>query len=116
MGVSIEFNCTKCGKCCHGPAHAGVRLTDIDATRLLRGIGPAKFQQSVKAHGDNLPSIRMRDGKCIFLVENKCSVYDVRPDQCRSFPFWQGLWTEPGRHALANCEGLKVIEIVEAKA
>jgi len=25
---------------------------------------------------------------CIFFQDGKCSVYDVRPNQCRTFPFW----------------------------
>jgi len=25
---------------------------------------------------------------CIFLTGNRCDIYDVRPKQCRTFPFW----------------------------
>lgn len=25
---------------------------------------------------------------CIFLSENKCDIYDIRPKQCKTFPFW----------------------------
>ena len=25
---------------------------------------------------------------CIFLTENRCDIYNVRPKQCRTFPFW----------------------------
>lgn len=37
-----------------------------------------------------------RDEKdCIFLKNNKCSIYPVRPVQCRTFPFWpQNMKTE----------------------
>ncbi len=29
-------------------------------------------------------------GHCVMLGEdNRCSVYDIRPRQCRSFPFWR---------------------------
>ncbi len=115
MGVEIKFECTQCGKCCHGPANAGPRLSDIDATRLMRGIGPTAYRLGVKNHGDGVPQIRMRDGHCTFLDGKKCSVYDVRPDQCRSFPFWPGLWNEPGKYKLANCEGLSVVETAKGE-
>ena len=30
------------------------------------------------------------EGHCIFLEDNRCIVYDARPEQCRSFPkTWQ---------------------------
>ena len=25
---------------------------------------------------------------CIFLTGNRCDIYEVRPNQCRTFPFW----------------------------
>ena len=25
---------------------------------------------------------------CVFLKDNKCSVYEGRPTQCRTWPFW----------------------------
>lgn len=28
------------------------------------------------------------DGACIFLQEDHCQIYLVRPLQCRTFPFW----------------------------
>jgi Fe-S-cluster containining protein len=29
-----------------------------------------------------------KNGECIFLKKNKCSVYKARPTQCRTWPFW----------------------------
>ena len=31
------------------------------------------------------------DDSCVFLEDNKCSVYEVRPTQCRTFPWWPEL-------------------------
>lgn len=28
------------------------------------------------------------DGTCVFFGEGGCEIYDERPRQCRSFPFW----------------------------
>ena len=40
---------------------------------------------------------------CIFLKEGRCGIYQVRPTQCRSWPFWTsnlgnaGEWNEAAR-------------------
>ncbi len=28
------------------------------------------------------------DSHCPFLIENRCSVHAVKPEQCRTYPFW----------------------------
>ena len=28
------------------------------------------------------------DEKCVFLGEKGCTVYEARPEQCRTWPFW----------------------------
>jgi Fe-S-cluster containining protein len=29
-----------------------------------------------------------REGNCVFFKEGKCSIYQHRPIQCRTFPYW----------------------------
>lgn len=45
---------------------------------------------------------------CIFLKERRCLVYGVRPQQCRTFPFWpEILVSEAEWEATAReCEGI----------
>ena len=48
------------------------------------------------------------NGKCIFLKDNKCSVYKSRPSQCRTWPFWNEnmnpkVWNED---ISINCPGI----------
>jgi len=33
--------------------------------------------------------LRFRKGSCPFLDNGTCSIYKVRPVQCRSWPFWE---------------------------
>ena len=40
------------------------------------------FRDSYTARDD------CEDGKCIF-YDNGCSIYPVRPSQCRAYPFWR---------------------------
>lgn len=45
---------------------------------------------------------------CIFLQDKKCSLYAVRPKQCRTFPWWQQNLTTPEswKRAAEDCEGI----------
>ena len=50
-----------------------------------------KYIQKVK-YKFSLKEIEYNDGlKCVFFDEQKkgCSIYPVRPIQCRTFPFWE---------------------------
>jgi Fe-S-cluster containining protein len=54
--------------------------------------------------------LRFPDDHCVFLDPDSrlCRVHEVRPVQCRTFPFWrpmvhEGAWTEEAR---AICEGV----------
>ncbi|MDD3263949.1 MAG: YkgJ family cysteine cluster protein [Candidatus Nanoarchaeia archaeon] len=37
---------------------------------------------------DKILRIKKRDGKCIFLKDRKCEIYEVRPKICRIYPYW----------------------------
>ena len=36
----------------------------------------------------HLKELKKNNGNCIFLKDNKCTVYKSRPIQCRTWPFW----------------------------
>lgn len=46
--------------------------------------------------------------ECIFLKENQCSVYEARPTQCRTFPWWIHFLETPAdwEEAANRCEGV----------
>jgi Fe-S-cluster containining protein len=57
-------------------------LTEADVTRL-ESTGATDFY-AVNSEGDL--QLRNTDGSCIFLIEERCSVYDSRPEGCRIYP------------------------------
>lgn len=96
---SLRFSCTGCGNCCRDYR---VALTAADVGRLglqslthavewLRAeqvdmVGePGSFV--VLPEGRRLLALKHVNGGCIFLNENRCTVYDKRPRSCRLFPF-----------------------------
>jgi hypothetical protein len=45
---------------------------------------------------------------CVFLKEKRCSVYESRPVQCRTFPWWLHNLQTPKqwKEAAKDCEGI----------
>ena len=57
-------------------------LTEADVGRL-ESVG---FSDFVRLNRDGDLELRNRDGRCIFLEDGRCGVYDRRPDGCRFYP------------------------------
>ncbi len=97
--VGLRFTCTQCGNCCTGPT-GFVLFTDIEAKGMARalGISTDAFYQTYTR--DTIVGRSLTENKtsfgydCIFLTRDEktgktgCSVYTSRPEQCRTWPFW----------------------------
>lgn len=107
----LRFKCTGCGKCCTG-RDGYVFLSPQDIFALAK-----HFEMSMKEFIDRYT--RIVDGqiclldapssdKCVFLKDNRCSAYKVRPVQCKAFPWWlHNLETpESWQSAAEHCEGI----------
>lgn len=92
----LSFECTQCGDCCSGPGEGYVWVTPDEIVALAAAIGmsdrieefESKFTRQV---GELTSLVEYSDGDCIFLDPNSrgCSVYEARPVQCRTWPFWK---------------------------
>lgn len=88
----LRFTCTQCGDCCSGkPGFVWVNDDEIDA---LAGQLQLPVHEVRAMHTFQTPrgrSIRERaNGDCIYYEAGKgCTVYEARPRQCRSWPFWE---------------------------
>ena len=99
----IRFSCTRSGKCCtaHGD-YAYVFLTREDERRLAAHLSlPLRElrRRHTKRPAMEQRSLRFPGGKCTFLRDQQCSVYEARPRQCRTWPFWpenmpRSVWEE----------------------
>jgi hypothetical protein len=110
----LKFECTGCGRCCtaHGRYnHVYLNDGEIGALAEYLDLEPAEF---LRAHAfvdeDGFTQLRIEAGRCVFLdpLTRHCRVYEARPTQCRTFPFWRewirkGEWTAEVR---ALCEGV----------
>ncbi|PCI95591.1 zinc/iron-chelating domain-containing protein [Candidatus Aerophobetes bacterium] len=108
----LYFKCTGCGKCCSGsPGYVWLEEKDIKRLCKHLEISRAEFLKKYTKTVNRRISLRddTKDYACIFLKEGKyCSVYDARPTQCKTYPFWiyniasKRQWDQEGKH----CEGI----------
>ena len=88
----LRFRCTRCGNCCTGaPGHVWVDDEELSAIAEYRGETVEEvtgLHSRLTRHGR---SLREKDnGDCVFYDrERGCTIYPVRPRQCRTWPFWE---------------------------
>ena len=88
----LRFTCTQCGDCCSGePGYVWVDQSEIDAMASVMGIEVEEFEHKfVRQVGVDRSLVEYPDGDCILLdpQTRRCTVYEARPIQCRTWPFW----------------------------
>ncbi len=99
-GFNYEFDSNKCdecgGKCCTGESgYIWISEDEIRSLGEYLGYKTELIKEIFLEKFGNRYSIKEKPYKggfaCIFFDEkNKnCSIYEYRPNQCRSFPFWE---------------------------
>jgi Fe-S-cluster containining protein len=88
----LRFRCTRCGHCCTGePGYVWVSDDDLRAIADHLGEPFEVLKAACTKTGRRGLSLREKlDGDCVFYdKERGCTVYPVRPPQCRTWPFWE---------------------------
>jgi Fe-S-cluster containining protein len=123
----LRFECTQCGKCCwtRGEySHVYLTPDDLAALAAAVGLSVAETRKRYTFRDENgWTELDFSGGRCVMLDEktNLCTVYESRPTQCRTFPFWpemirRGGWTAEAKRI---CEGVgngRVVPKEEAAA
>lgn len=117
--AGLSFGCTMCGNCCSGDG-GYVLFTDEEADKLAARFGLSRAEFLKQYTHDTIAGRSLKEQKaesgyeCIFLDREKlpgkgvCGVYEDRPMQCRTWPFWRSnlngpwSWTNAGK----TCPGL----------
>lgn len=88
----LRFECTGCGQCCtHPGGYVAVTAEEAGEISKFLEIDEGEFLEDYLLPGPDEQSFQLRsrsNGECILLQENRCSIYALRPLQCRTFPFW----------------------------
>ena len=128
FGDSLSFACTSCGKCCKGPSNAYLNESEVEVLsshlRISKFDFVKKYTEEKETPNGLLTSLKTNvsffnsnpspdnikplEEHCVFLDGKKCSVYEVRPTSCRTYPFWPNTimgkaeWTAES----SRCEGI----------
>ena len=96
----LRFKCTQCGDCCTGaPGYVWVNQEEIAGLAAAIGMEDVgEFEKLyVKRVGIRKSLKEFPNGDCVFFDGQlrKCSLYDARPRQCRTWPFWDSNLKSP---------------------
>lgn len=91
----VGFSCTCCGRCCTREFNDHVFLLEQDVETVLvldnRALMPAPYFEFCDQNGRfYVPGYALgtqQDGRCIFLSDNRCTIYDRRMSICRIYPY-----------------------------
>jgi uncharacterized protein len=121
-GEGLHFSCTGCGQCCTGaPGYVWVSSSEIEeiATHLKMTIDffSSRYLRKIQ---DRFSLIELpKTFDCIFLKDKKCQIYEVRPIQCRTFPWWPShiasasQWKEAAQYCEGICDSAPLVPAQE---
>lgn len=89
----LQFECTQCGDCCTGaPGYVWVNRQEIEQIAVAIGEeNVEEFERKyVRKIGIRKSLVEFPNGDCVFFDSEGrgCTVYEARPRQCRTWPFW----------------------------
>jgi Fe-S-cluster containining protein len=116
----LQFTCTRCGHCCTGPpGYVWVNDEEIAAIADFRGESVAEMTALFTRPVDQSRSLREKaNGDCTFYDQDRgCTIYPVRPRQCRTWPFWESNLHTPQdwRRTCVVCPGSGRGELIPAE-
>jgi uncharacterized protein len=121
----LRFTCSQCGNCCTGgPGFVWISRSEI--ATLAEYLGLTRLQvirRYCRKVGRQFALKEIKNPRtggydCIFIKElpaigdaharRICSVYESRPLQCRTWPFWEGnlMTRKAWHHASRTCLGM----------
>ncbi|GJM19753.1 MAG: zinc/iron-chelating domain-containing protein [Phycisphaeraceae bacterium] len=116
----LRFTCTQCGNCCSGPpGYVGFTPEEGRAIARTLGVTETEFLERFTRdtpEGRSIKDLRKagsRSWDCVFLDRTPdgralCTIYDARPAQCRTWPFWSSVLLSPRtwKGAGTTCPGM----------
>jgi Fe-S-cluster containining protein len=91
----LRFSCTRCSTCCrYEPGFVFLSNRDVSALKAALKLDHDKFLKTYcrwvpDEDGKSRLSLKEKfNYDCIFWEKEGCRVYESRPIQCVTFPFW----------------------------
>lgn len=109
----LRFQCQGSGNCCTSHGEFGfVFLTIDDRRRFAKHLklSTAAFTRKYCDLKDGVWHLKedKKNPDCMFLANKRCSVYEARPTQCRTWPFWPEVMNAKswGKEVASFCPGV----------
>jgi len=85
----LRFECQKCGSCCRGePGVVWMTKKEIKSTSVSLGISTDLFIKNyARLINGRISLLEYDNGDCV-MYDNGCKIYETRPRQCKTFPYW----------------------------
>jgi len=102
----LRFTCTQCGDCCTGePGFVWVDAAELQAIADFLGEPLDQVVGLYTKMGSRGRTLREKaNSDCVFYDRDKgCTIYAIRPRQCRTWPFWESNLRTPDAWQ-KNCE------------
>lgn len=118
--TGIRFECQETGRCCTSRGEYGYIYLTLDDRRRLAahlGMATAHFTRRYCTTTDGHVHLKNPDRDCGFLDGKRCTVYEGRPAQCRTWPFWpENMNARVWRDEIVTfCPGIGKGPLVDAK-
>jgi uncharacterized protein len=116
----LAFHCTRCGHCCTGaPGFVWVNDEEVQDIAEYRGESVAETTALYTRLVGRRRSLREKaNNDCVFWDrEAGCTIYPVRPRQCRTWPFWESNVRTPAawQETCNVCPGAGQGELISAE-
>jgi Fe-S-cluster containining protein len=106
----LRFECTRCGACCTRPGPVYLPAPDLRRLAAFLELAPGVFRRRYEVRQlDGMDAVDPDEGPCPFHDDERgCTVYEARPTQCRTFPFWPEIVSRrrSWERAARDCEGI----------
>jgi|YelNatPaOPRAMG01_1025707.scaffolds.fasta_scaffold125103_2 Fe-S-cluster containining protein len=103
---NVSFACNGCGLCCGDTAHKTrhILLLESEAEAIsAQTCRPIEdFAEEISGTAPYVYQMKKpKEGKCIFLENNRCIIYELRPLICRFYPFELKFDQDRGRYVFS---------------
>lgn len=109
----IQFECQMSGKCCQSRGQYGyVYLNDQDQKTMANhfNLNLGEFLDQYCDEEEGWIFLKHPEQDCQFLMNHQCMVYEARPIQCRTWPFWKENMTQKvwSQEVISFCPGVGI--------
>ena len=110
--VSFSFSCTQCGRCCREEGFVFFSRETIRKAARIVNLSVNEFTARYLIQTKLGFAHHVKEGSaCAFLMKNRCTINDVKPKQCATFPYWTEYVDSQGnlKGFDRKCKGVKTM-------